>query len=345
MHEALLYDRLSNQKVQCNVCRRRCVIPEGKRGFCWTRLNERGTLYSLAYGQVSFMSVAPIEKKPLYHFYPGSYAMSFGTLGCNFRCPGCQNWDIAHAKIDLEAVATEYISPEESITLAKRHHCQGMSWTYNEPTVWFEYTLDGAKLSKKERLYTTYVTNGYMTTEALNMIGPYLDSFRVDIKGFSENTYQRIANVSEFTGILEITKAAKEKWGMWVEIVTNIIPGYNDDTATLKKIASWIASDLGMNTPWHVTQFVPHLRLSNLAPTPVSTLERAQTIGRDAGLPYVYIGNIPAHPGQNTYCPTCNELLIERHNFGPLRNELAPGGICPGCGHELPGRFSAENKT
>ncbi|MDI6703975.1 MAG: AmmeMemoRadiSam system radical SAM enzyme [bacterium] len=339
MKEAILYDRLSGNKVRCNICQRRCEIPEGKRGYCWTRLNQKGELYSLAYGRVSFMSVAPIEKKPLYHFYPGSFAMSFGTLGCNFRCPGCQNWDIAHAKIDLDGGQTEYVSPEDSIKLAKRHGCEGMSWTYNEPSIWFEYTLDGARLSKKANLYTTYVTNGYITCEALDMIGPYLDAFRVDLKGFSKDLYKKIANLSDFRGILDVTKRAKDKWRMWVEIVTNIIPGYSDDETHLRKIASWIVKDLGEDTPWHVTQFIPHLKLKNLSPTPVATLERARGIGQDVGLRWVYIGNIPGHPGQNTYCPECNELLIERYDFGPVQNMLAPGGKCQNCGVEIPGRF------
>ena len=339
MKEAILYDRLSNNKVRCNICQRRCEISEGKRGYCWTRLNLKGKLYSLAYGRVSFMSVAPIEKKPLYHFYPGSSAMSFGTLGCNFRCLGCQNWDIAHTKIDLEESQTQYVSPEEAIKLAKRNGCQGMSWTYNEPTIWFEYTLDAARLSKSKNLYTTYVTNGYITPEALAMIGPYLDTFRVDLKGFSNEFYKKIANISDFSGILDVTKAAKNEWGMWVEIVTNIIPGYSDDEATLRKIASWIVNDLGEDTPWHVTQFIPHRKLSHLKPTPVATLEQAQKIGKDARLCYVYIGNLPDHPGQNTYCPDCNQLLIQRHNLGLVRNKLTSEGKCPNCAKEIPGRF------
>lgn len=337
--EAVLYERLAGGKARCHVCQRRCVIPEGERGFCWTRRNEGGKLYSLVYGSVSFMSAARIEKKPLYHFYPGSSAMSFGTVGCNFRCPGCQNWDIAHKQAGGEGGMTEYVSAEESVELAKRYHCRGMSWTYNEPSVWFEYTLEGAKLSKKEKLYTTYVTNGFMTLEALDTIGPYLDAFRVDIKGFSDGFYNEIAGIQGFEGILEVAEAAKKKWGMWVEAVTNVIPGRSDDDATLGGIASWIASGLGVDTPWHVTQFVPHYKMSDLIPTPVAALERARGIGLDAGLKYVYIGNIPGHPSQSTYCPGCGELLIERHDFGPVRVRLAPGAECPACGRRIAGRF------
>lgn len=340
MKEAILYEKLSNEKVRCNICQRRCEISESERGFCWTRINQKGVLYSLAYGRVSFMSVAPIEKKPLFHFYPGSFAMSFGTLGCNFRCPGCQNWDIAHAKIGLEGDQTEFVSPEGSVELAKRYRCQGMSWTYNEPTIWFEYTLEAAKIAKNRNLYTTYVTNGYITPEALDMIGPYLDAFRVDIKGMSLEFFRKIANLSNFKGILEVTKRAKKKWGMWVEIVTNIIPGYSDDEGNLRKTASWIATELGKVTPWHVTQFVPHLKLSHLKPTPLATLERARKIGHEVGLLYVYIGNIPGHPGQNTYCTKCKKLLVERDGFGVLRNNLDTGGKCPNCGAKLAGRFS-----
>ena len=190
--EAVLYDRFPDKAVRCNICQRRCLIKDGRLGYCYTRLNDGGKLHTLIYSKVSCCMVSPIEKKPLFHFYPGSQWLSLGTLGCNFRCPGCQNWNIALAKATEKETQAEYISPEESIDLAKKHDCKGISWTYNEPTIWFEYTLDGARLAKQNGLLTNYVTNGFITKEALDLIGPYLDVFRVDIKGFSSDFYKKM---------------------------------------------------------------------------------------------------------------------------------------------------------
>lgn len=345
MKEALLYEKLKDRKIRCNICQRRCLIKNGERGFCYTRLNQDGKLYSLAYGRVSTIAIAPIEKKPLFHFYPGSRWLSLGSLGCNFRCPGCQNWEIAHAKISIEEEkgvrTTEYLSCEDAIRIAKEERCIGLSFTYNEPTVNFEYTLDCSKLAKKNKLLTNYVTNGFITKEALDEIGPFLDAFRVDIKGFSEKFYKKIANIADFRGILDVTKYAKYKWKMHVEIVTNIIPGFSDDDMQLRGIASWIKDELGSDTPWHVTQFVPHLKLSHLSFTSVATLERARRIGFDSGLHYVYLGNIPGHPAENTYCHNCHKLLIEREDF-VIRQFNIVEGKCPGCKEPILGKLEYE---
>jgi pyruvate formate lyase activating enzyme len=332
---AYLYDKLNKGKVVCLTCQRRCVISEGKKGWCQTRINEGGKLYSLIYGEVSSLSINPIEKKPVFHFYPGSRWLSLGSVGCNFRCPGCQNWDIAHWKEGL--MYTEYLSPEELIYKTKADSSTGISWTFNEPALWFEYTLDGAKLAKAQGLYTNYVTNGFITEEALEMIAPYLDVYRVDLKGFSDKTYQKIGRVERFKGILEITKKAKE-YGMHLEVVTNIIPGFNDEEVELRSIASWIRNSLGPEVPWHVTRFFPCFRLSNLTPTPISGLERAWLIGKEEGLWYVYLGNVPGHKWENTYCHICNELLIERHVFEVTKNRIKEGR-CTKCGTIIPGRF------
>jgi len=339
MHETILYDTFSNEKVRCNICQRRCIIDAGKIGYCRTRINKKGKLYSLVYARVSSIAISPIEKKPVFHFYPASKWLSLGSLGCNFRCLGCQNWDIAHSKVDeSELKSTDYVSPEDCIHLARRHNCLGISWTYNEPTLWFEYTLETAKLAKQNDFYTNYVTNGFITQEALDLIGPFLDIFRVDIKGSSDEFYKKIANVSNFKGILEVTEQAKKKWNMHVEVVTNIIPGYNDDERGLKNIASWICSRLSEDTPWHVTQFIPHLKLSYINPTPVSILEKAREIGFREGLRYVYIGNIPGHPGEDTYCYKCKSLLIKRDGFSVLENRIKVSK-CPDCSAYIAGRF------
>ncbi len=338
LKESYLYETLSENQVKCNICQRRCLIKENERGWCKTRLNQAGKLYTLIYSKVSSIAISPIEKKPLFHFYPGSNWLSLGTLGCNFRCPGCQNWEIAHSNLNSDKNRFQLITPEESIRLAKEYNCKGISWTYNEPTIWFEYTLDSAKLAKKNSLLTNYVTNGYITPEALDLIAPYLDSFRVDLKGFSSNFYEKICHIKNFTGILDVTKRAKEKWGMHVEIITNLIPGYNDDEKQLHNITSWIAKELGEMTPWHLTRFMPYLELKSLNPTPVATLEKAREIGFSAGLKYVYLGNVPGHKGENTYCHNCKKLLIERYGIITLDNKIKEGK-CPYCGTRIPGRF------
>lgn len=336
--EALLYERLQDKSVRCNICQRRCIIENNERGYCLTRENRGGKLCSLLYSQVASYAVSPIEKKPLYHFYPGSEWLSLGTLGCNFRCPGCQNWEIAHDEVKSNQRKTETITPEQSIALARSHDCKGISWTYNEPTVWFEYTLDGARLAKENNLLTNYVTNGFITPDALDTIAPYLDAFRVDIKGFSEEFYTKMCHVSDFKGILEVTKRAKRKWGMWVEIVTNLTPGYNDDETQLQGIASWIKDELGKETPWHITRFIPHLELSHVPATPVSALEKARKIGLKQGLLYIYLGNVLGHPSENTYCHRCKRLLIQRKGLYVTENKIEQGK-CPFCGTEIPGRF------
>lgn len=336
--EAYIYTALEEGKVQCNTCRRRCVIQKGGAGWCRTRANEGGMLYTLIYGEVSSISINPIEKKPVYHYYPGSRWFSLGSVGCNFRCPGCQNWDIAHWK--RGPTGTEYISPEQLVSRAKAARCLGVSWTFNEPGIWFEYTFDSAKIAKTRGLHTNYVTNGYLTGEALDMIAPFLDVYRVDVKGFSDKTYSRIGHISGYDGILETAQRAK-KLGMHVEVVTNIIPGYNDDEQELRGIAAWIKSSLGPETPWHVTRFHPHHELGHVPPTPIETLEKAWGLGKEAGLWYVYLGNVPGHRWENTWCHKCGELLIERYIFDVIQNKIG-NGKCPSCGTMIPGRFGKQ---
>lgn len=333
--ETVLYEKLENDKVQCGVCQRKCIIPESSTGWCKTRVNVGGILYSLIYGEVSSMSINPIEKKPVFHFYPGSRWLSLGSLGCNFRCPGCQNWNIAHWK--QGGMYTEYISPEELITRAKVSGCSGISWTFNEPVLWFEYTLDSAKLAKEHGLYTNYVTNGFVSENAFDLIIPFLDVYRVDIKAFSEETYLRTGHIREFKGILRIVEKATQ-CGIHVEIVTNVTPGFNDNEPELRGIASWIKNSLGPQIPWHVTRFSPHFELSQVAPTPVSVLEHAWTIGKEEGLWYVYLGNVPGHDKENTYCHSCGTQLVKRSIFDVLKNRIR-NGKCPECHTVIPGRF------
>jgi len=333
--EAILYERLKDDTVKCNVCQRRCLIPNGSTGFCMTRENQGGKLYSLIYGEVSSLSVNPIEKKPVYHFLPGSRWLSLGSLGCNFRCPGCQNWRIAHWRGG--PMGTQYLSPPSLVSEAKAAGCKGISWTFNEPALWLEYILDAAKLAKHEGLYTNYVTNGFLTQEAFDRIAPFLDVYRVDIKGFSDQSYRKVTGVKGFEGVSRIAERAKD-YGMHVEIVTNIIPSLNDSEADLRGITSWISERLGPDTPWHVTRFHPHHDLVHLHPTPVATLERAWAIGKEEGLWYIYLGNVPGHRLENTYCHRCQALLIERYVFDVIRSSIK-NNRCPDCGAEIPGKF------
>ncbi|MFA5628684.1 MAG: AmmeMemoRadiSam system radical SAM enzyme [Dehalococcoidales bacterium] len=338
MHQALLYEKLTDGRVRCNTCQWRCDIGIGKTGVCRMYQNKDGKLYSLNYAQVSSIAIDPIEKKPLFHFHPGSAVLSLGGWGCNFHCSDCQNWEISCTDLPLKS---RQIQPDELVAMAKENDCQGIAWTYNEPTVWFEYTLDSAKLAKENGLYTAYVTNGYMTTEALDTIGPYLDAYRVDIKGFSDQTYRKLAKITGWRGILETAKRAKTKWGMHIEVVTNIVPGINDDNDQLEGIANWIKEDLGELTPWHVTRFYPHYKMTDVLPTPVETLERAINIGRKNGLKFVYGGNIPGHNSESTVCYSCGKMVIRRHGYRTETLGLKSGN-CAYCGADLNIKTDAE---
>jgi pyruvate formate lyase activating enzyme len=347
VREAIAYDRLPGSRVRCRACQWYCHISPGRLGYCRTRQNRDGTLYTLIYGDVSSSGVDPIEKKPLFHFYPGTQAFSLGTWGCNFRCHHCQNWQIAYGEYDGQVGCIRvqgrsqqghYLSPEQSVEIARQHRCGGISWTYNEPSIWLEYTIDNARLAKRQGLYTAYVTNGFISPEGLDAIGPYLDAYRVDIKGFSDEFYFRLLGLPKtrsWRGILDLALRAKEKWGMHVEAVTNIVPGYNDDDTQLEGIAAWLHDHLGPNTPWHVTRFYPQAELTDVPPTPLTTIERARRIGMEKGLHFVYTGNVPSDDGQNTYCYNCQHLVIERSGYHTRLREVAPGGRCANCGADL----------
>jgi len=334
MREAILYERLSGSAVRCNVCQWRCVIKPQKAGLCKVRQNVDGTLQILNYAEVSSAAVDPIEKKPLFHFYPTSLVFSLGGWGCNFHCTHCQNWQISCQTPWADKLGSQQVTPEASIEMAKKYKCQGIAWTYNEPVIWLEYTLDAARLARKEGLYTVYVTNGYATPEALDAIGPYLDAWRVDVKGFTDSFYRQLARIPRWRGILEVAERAKSKWNMHVEVVTNIIPTMNDDDEQLRAIATWIKERLGELTPWHVTRFYPNHELQNIPATPVATLERAYGIGEKAGLRFIYVGNLHGHKGENTTCYSCGRLVVKRTGY---ETEIVglDGSKCRFCGAEL----------
>ncbi len=328
--EAILYKKI-NGRTQCNVCNRRCNISPDNRGFCLTRENKDGTLYTLNYGAVSSEGVDPIEKKPLFHFYPSSQVYSLGSVGCNLACKHCQNWRIARAKVD--SIYTQEILPENAIKRAKEYNCKSIAWTYNEPTMWLEYTLDSAKLAHKNDLKTIYVTNGYMSSEALELIGPHLDAANVDLKGMNDKFYREISN-ARLEPVLENIIWMHEQ-GIHLEVTNLIIPGYNDSEDELKALVKFMAEEVGVEVPLHFTRFFPNYKMENVNPTPIEALINARKMARDAGMRYVYVGNAPGLDGENTYCYNCGQLLIERNGYGlgPIRiNEHKK---CPECGAKI----------
>ncbi|MGB9911725.1 MAG: AmmeMemoRadiSam system radical SAM enzyme [Microgenomates group bacterium] len=350
MKEALLYTKLPRKNVRCGVCQRRCVISNGKIGYCRTRLNKNGKLYTTIYGVISSLNNDPIEKKPVFHFAPGTFCLSAGTFGCNFRCLFCQNWEISWADGVEEGQYGQKISPEELIKLAEEYHSAGIAITYNEPAIWLEYSLDVFKLTRntkpatRNRLYTVWVTNGYATPEAIDLIAPYLDVYRVDLKSFDDHFYQKLINVPSATPIFETTAYVKKKYPkIHIECVTNIIPEWNDDPKMLKKIASWIVKNLGPKTPWHVTRFFPYAKLTNVPPTPPQTLFKAREIGLKEGLEFVYIGNLKVDKEDDTFCPKCGSLVIQRQGYYTQILGLNKQGKCLKCGEFLNIQFPLDN--
>lgn len=333
MKEAMFYEREGESRVRCYLCRFRCLINDGSRGICAVRENRGGILYSLVYGKVCAEHVDPIEKKPLFHVFPGSSSYSIATLGCNFRCRHCQNYSIAQVKPDAPVYGAEQ-TPQEIVEHAVARKCRTISYTYTEPTMFFEFAYDTARLAREAGLGNVFVTNGYISREALTIIAPYLDAANIDLKGFSEKFYRDIVQARLSEVLDSIVEYRKQ--GIWIELTTLIIPGLNDSDGELQGIASFIVKNLGIDTPWHVSQFYPTHHLTDRPRTPVETLRRARDIGRAAGLRYVYEGNVPGQRGENTYCPSCGIVLIERSGY-TIGSKRTSKGACPSCNATIPG--------
>jgi len=334
MKEARLYQKLEDEKVQCNLCAHRCKIPPGKLGICGVRENRNGTLYTLVYGQAISQAVDPVEKKPLFHFYPGTTAFSIATVGCNFRCQFCQNWEISQMPREEGRILGGRVPPEAVVNNAKRYGSRSIAYTYTEPTIFFEYAYDIAVLAHQEGIANIYVTNGYMTPEMLEAFHPYLDAANVDLKAGKDEFYRKYCG-ARLQPVLDSLKKMKSM-GIWVEVTTLIIPGLNDSEEELNFIADFIAKELGPETPWHVSRFYPHYKMRDRPPTPVATLHKAREIGLKAGLRYVYEGNVPGSEGENTYCYNCGRLLIRRFGFSILEYRIT-GGRCYQCGAPIDG--------
>ncbi len=334
MREAMFYQREGNgAHVRCGLCRFRCLIGNGERGICSVRENREGVLYSLNYGRLCAEHVDPIEKKPLFHVMPGSRSYSIASVGCNFRCRHCQNYSISQVERNAP-IRGEQATPQEVVQRALDSDCSSISYTYTEPTIYFEFAFETARLARQAGLKNIFVTNGYISREALEEIAPFLDAANIDLKGFSEEFYRdfvhaRLAEVLE--SIVEYRRL-----GIWIELTTLIIPGLNDSDAELREIAGFIANRLGPDTPWHVSQFYPTYRLTDRPRTPVATLRKAREIGLAVGLRYVYEGNVPCEGGENTSCPSCENLLIKRYGY-IIESDRIRNGACPDCGAAIAG--------
>jgi len=328
----MLYEKVSGNRVRCHLCAHRCLISDGKKGICQVRENRGGVLHTLVYGRTIAQAIDPVEKKPLFHFYPGSTAYSVATPGCDFRCHWCQNWEISQMPREQHLVAGWEASPAQIVAAAQRGGCRSVAYTYTEPTVFFEYAYDIARLAHDAGLANIYVTNGYMTEEMLDTFQPYLDAANVDLKAFREETYRRYVG-ARLQPVLDTLKLMK-RLGIWLEVTTLVIPGINDEPAELKDAAEFVAHELGIDTPWHISRFFPAYKMSDVPPTPVATLDRAREIGLTTGLQYVYSGNVPGE--ENTVCPQCGQLLIRRIGYHVVENRVL-AGHCPDCGTAIAG--------
>lgn len=332
MKEAMFYEKLDEKKVRCFLCAYHCLIKKGKRGICGVRENREGILYSLVYGKVIAMNIDPIEKKPLFHFQPGSTSFSIATIGCNFKCDHCQNYEISqYPKVHKDIVGQD-ATPEHIVEVAERNGCSSISYTYTEPTIFFEFAYDCARLAHEKGIKNVFVSNGYTSPEATRAIATYLDGNNIDLKG-DDNLYKELCK-AKLDPVKETIRLMKEL-GVWVEVTTLIIPDYNDSEGQLRDMAEFIKS-VDPSIPWHVSQFYPTYKLTDKPRTPLNTLKKAREIGFKTGLKYVYEGNVPGKGGENTYCPKCKELLIKRFGFSILENRMKDGK-CSKCGHHIEG--------
>jgi pyruvate formate lyase activating enzyme len=333
MKEALFYAREAESEVRCRLCPHACLIKPGKTGICRVRKNQDGVLYSLVYGKAIAAHVDPIEKKPLFHLLPGTLSFSVATVGCNMSCRHCQNADISQMPKNRHVIQGHTLPPEQIVHMAREEGCASIAYTYTEPTVYFEYALDTAKLAREAGIMNVFVTNGFTSPEALRAIAPFLDGANVDLKSFREKFYRKICG-AKLAPVLESLKLYREL-GIWLEVTTLVIPGENDSDEELGQIAAFIAGELGPEVPWHVSAFHPTYRLTDRPRTPAETLRRACEAGRDAGLKYVYEGNVPGE-GEDTFCPVCGERAISRFGFSVRENRIEEG-LCPGCRSPLEG--------
>ncbi|HPG39824.1 MAG TPA: AmmeMemoRadiSam system radical SAM enzyme [bacterium] len=335
MIEAQFYEKMANNQVRCLLCPHNCKITEGKRGICGVRENRQGILYSLVFEQAIASHVDPIEKKPLFHVYPGSQSFSIATVGCNFKCRFCQNCDISQAPHNKGGqIAGQSLPAETVVNMADRYSCKTIACTYTEPTIYYEYALDIAQHAVKKGIGVIFVSNGYINAEPLRKMAPYLLAANIDLKGWDQEFYRRVVG-GDLKKVLD-TLLLYKKLNIWLEVTTLVVPTYVDNEDTLWEIAKFIRKELGAETPWHISRFHPQYLCRDLPVTPIEILRRAREIGFDAGLRYVYSGNVQGDAGENTYCYLCHALLIERYGFSILQNNIK-NDKCPVCGAAIDG--------
>ena len=335
LHEAMHYQRVDEKTVQCLLCPRKCTLGDGQRSFCRVREPKKGKLYTLVYGKPCAVHIDPIEKKPIYHMLPGSQAFSIATAGCNLRCKFCQNWQISQRP--PEETTNISLPPKEVVRLAAEKWCQTIAYTYSEPTVFYEYMIDTARLAKEKGIGGIYVSGGYVNPEPLGELCKYIDCANIDLKGYSDK-YLRETCAEELKPLLTTLKVLKKR-GIWVEITNLVIPTLNDDMKMIGQMCAWIKDNLGEDTPLHFSRFTPRYKLRNLSPTPVPILEEAREVALKAGLDYVYIGNVPGHEANHTYCPSDKKVLIRRAGYRILENNIVDGK-CKFCGNKISGIWS-----
>jgi pyruvate formate lyase activating enzyme len=339
-HPATLYEPLDGGKVRCTACARYCTIPEGSHGFCFVRKNVGGHLVLLSYGKASAVQVDPVEKKPLSHFHPGSRVYSIGTVGCNWRCLYCQNAEISQER----EVVGRPLSPKAAVAGARRYGCQGVTFTYNEPTIFAEYALDVMREARRAGLFSNFVTNGYMTPEAVAAIGPHLDAVSVDFKGSGEAGFLRKYIAAKGPEPIFESAVALKRSGVHVEVTDLIVPEVGDSVEATRKLARFVVDELGPETPFHLLRFHPDYKMMDFPETPVATLERLHAVAKAEGVEYAYLGNVWGHPLEHTYCPKCGAVAVKRYGFTIQRWNLDAENRCVRCGHRIPivGRLSAE---
>jgi len=330
--EAKFYQKLQNSKIKCKLCPRECTVGDKERGYCGVRENRGGSYYSLVHSRVCAAHVDPIEKKPLFHYLPGTTAFSLATAGCNVNCKFCQNWDISQAR--PEQIPADYAPPQRIAALAKQYNCPTIAYTYSEPVVFAEFVMDTADAGHQAGVRSIVVSNGYIQEEALHAAYGKMDAVKIDLKSFSESYYKQVVT-GQLKPVLE-TLVTLRKMGKWTEIVYLVVPTLNDSDQEFRGLAQWVKANLGVDVPLHFTQFHPQYLMKNLPITPVPTLDRAKAIADAEGLHFVYIGNVPGHPAQNTYCPKCKKLLVERVGF-TASNIAIRKDSCSFCQHPIPG--------
>lgn len=333
LKEASFYQKLKNLIVQCHLCPRNCVIPEGKRGFCGVRVNKSGVLYSLSYGRlVSMNDLDPVEKKPLFHFLPGERTFSIATAGCNLKCSFCQNWEISQAKPD--EIDYTFLTPAQLIEKVKDSGVRIIAYTYSEPTIFYEYMIEVARLAKEHGMRNVMHSNGYINGKPLEELCVYLDAANIDLKAFTDDYYFKMSEGS-LEPVLESLKMLKEK-KVHLEITTLVISGYNDNEADIRKMCTWIKDNLGHDTPLHLSRAFPMYKLLQISPTPVSVLQKARAIALSCGLRYVYIGNVAGNPAENTYCPRCQRVIVARRGI-EVKEVHIKNGKCLFCNEAIDG--------